>query len=452
MLVNDFKQSLGISLTPFTHGSLETIANNKNIEKLAHQIFSFLNTEEHLICQKVHHQWKSFILTYSLRMQSSFSAAPSLIAIKPATKKNLFKTLPIPSDLFQKILFFMNISEFAKCQGVDKDWKNQADKSMNFSSFIFEKSERICRSISKNILRTPGFSAVQAFSAFNSRQQQQYINLFNKIIDEFEKRYPVTPIKIGDPIPDNNRPDIHCQETDDEEKYFTLIGMRNLLFYGPQFIDKMNCQNLRWQDAQAKKLFNLYLRGSSDFSETQSFAINHLLDMLKIAYLLSNLVLRVSIYKKELFDELFSLSCYSQSHSKREKLLNFYFQFNARLARVQTQEEVPCQNIGNHIFKKELPKAYTSRKLIRLILEDEEFCQLNADEPTLNFAEWIKNYGQKVREILQKKQLWKEVLCKSSKAKDYSLLDESTLDQFLKDLFDFFFVSLSPTTKLEGYV
>lgn len=96
--------------------------------------------------------------------------------------------------------------------------------------------ERVCSQITENIFADSTFSAQKAFSAIDQTTHQQIITLFNELVAEFEKsHYIYQKIGFGDAVPPyfaNVK-----NETESQRKYLSLVGIRNMLKYGPNIVD-----------------------------------------------------------------------------------------------------------------------------------------------------------------------------------------------------------------------
>lgn len=93
--------------------------------------------------------------------------------------------------------------------------------------------------VSNRIFSDYGFSAAVAFQKISQGTKDQILNLFDELIFEFERRNPSIPkIAYGNHVPEYFA---NVKEGNaNQRKYYSLVGIRNLLKYGPQVIDDLS--------------------------------------------------------------------------------------------------------------------------------------------------------------------------------------------------------------------
>jgi len=105
----------------------------------------------------------------------------------------------------------------------------------------FDQVDNICGQIAENIFINSSYSAVKAMKTLDQRTHQQTLSLLNEIVAEFERRHWVSAkISYGNPVPKYFAN--VSSESNEDRKYLSLVGIRNLLMYGPQIIDDFSAQ------------------------------------------------------------------------------------------------------------------------------------------------------------------------------------------------------------------
>ena len=175
--------------------------------------------------------------------------------------------------------------------------------------------------------------------------------------------------------------------------------------------------------------------------------------VLKLPYMLAELLDKVKHFQGgKLYDEFcdaffedgLSTACFND---KASTLINFHNEWKYKLEGGLTPEEEVTQKIKNGDFGFELQKigaisalhnTQTRDSLMHLMFSINDIEDIN-----LSFKQWNSQEIDRVRKILTQKGLWEKVLYQSEKGKDYFLLNDSTLNSFMVDLYQ----SLLPLQK-----
>jgi len=100
----------------------------------------------------------------------------------------------------------------------------------------FHEVDAICTAIAEKICIDPSYSAVKVFAALDPEISQEALKLLNEIVSKFEETHSISSqINYGDPVPTYFANII--AESHDDRQYRSLVGIRNLLRYGPEIID-----------------------------------------------------------------------------------------------------------------------------------------------------------------------------------------------------------------------
>jgi hypothetical protein len=414
----------------------------------------------------------------------------------------------------------------------------------------FEQIEKICGEIAENIFINPNFSAVKALSKVDKKIQDQVLECMNEIIEEFEKRYAIPPyrkIPYRASVPQYFSNVIGFQ-TEEERKYLSLAGMRNLLHCGPKIIDEFaqkrflggahhyapmeglnafkyytgNVVDLdteldqsivdKGDSAMIKEAENLIVKFgricglekpykkltaqavikhlpdrkldlpnginlqkihlSYDNTDRSDYGIWKrkdpmllnakvkvyvnvppncnlvLLATYRIPYMIAELAYRTKEQNngqltKEFFDEFFdkglSTKCFND---KAQTLSDFYLYWMAKLEGTPSAEEDARSKIVKgdfgEIIKNKGPKLVfeqaQNRDSLSGFLLDFGYEEIKYE---MSFDKWRSAEEKNIRNILKNNHLWEEVLYQTDKESDFFMLNQSTLNVFLKDFYDY---------------
>jgi hypothetical protein len=173
---------------------------------------------------------------------------------------------------------------------------------------------------------------------------------------------------------------------------------------------------------------------------------------LRLPYMLAELAYLTKEYKhgklmKEFYETLFAKGLSDMCfNDKARQMINFYHEWKAKLEDVPSPEEDARDKLKKGLFGEELSKqnpdtvikeAYSRDKLMT-ILQDSDFGLAdNYDKKGRSFDKWLQDVEDKSRKILEQQKIWKNALYCAEKGKDYFLVNESTLKEVLKDLYDY---------------
>lgn len=140
---------------------------------------------------------------------------------------------------------------------------------------------------------------------------------------------------------------------------------------------------------------------------------------------------------KEFFDEFFdqgvSDKCFND---KARTFMDFYVYWNAKLDGVPSVEEDARRKIEKGTFGAAIQKKGTAVALKEAKIRTSLIGVLdkhNFECKKRPLDTWIKEEGGNIRNILIQEGLWETTLYQTEKDKDFFLLDQNTLDMFLKD-------------------
>lgn len=134
---------------------------------------------------------------------------------------------------------------------------------LNVLQSSFSQVENICNGITENIFINASFSAQKAFAALNPKTLEQTRDLLDELVEEFEGRYPsIQKIKYGYHVPEYFA-QVKDLKQDEERKYLSLVGIRNMLKYGPGIIDDFRTTKFlggahHYNDGKGLKAFKFY--------------------------------------------------------------------------------------------------------------------------------------------------------------------------------------------------
>lgn len=173
---------------------------------------------------------------------------------------------------------------------------------------------------------------------------------------------------------------------------------------------------------------------------------------LRLPYMMAELAYLTKRYKqgklmKEFYDTLFnkglSTKCFND---KAREFLIFYHDWKAKLEEVATPEEEARQKLEKGLFGEALKnkdpnavikEAYDRIKLLD-IFDDSDFAKRKGfDKKGRSFEEWKKDVESEALKILKEENLWENVLYRSEVGKDYFLLNQTSLNNLLKDYFNY---------------
>jgi hypothetical protein len=130
------------------------------------------------------------------------------------------------------------------------------------SSLPFTEIEGLCTEVLNNIFSDRTFSTQKAFAAIDPKARQQIIDIYNELVYEFERRNPrLQKIKLGDPVPAyfaNVK-----EQTNEQRKYLSLVGIRSMFRYGPEIVDDLGAKLFiggehHYEDNKGLKAFKTY--------------------------------------------------------------------------------------------------------------------------------------------------------------------------------------------------
>jgi hypothetical protein len=128
----------------------------------------------------------------------------------------------------------------------------------------FLQVDRIFQQVEENIFCHPSFSAQRAFAELEQSVQTQVRTLLNELVENFEKRYPPTKkIGYGDLVPPYFANVANSQQKESDIKYLSLVGIRNMLKYGPSIIDDFRKTHFlggehNYEEGKGLKAFKTY--------------------------------------------------------------------------------------------------------------------------------------------------------------------------------------------------
>lgn len=138
---------------------------------------------------------------------------------------------------------------------------NQESGKSNPSPFL--QVERLFQQVEENIFSDQLFSAQIAFTELDQSVQIEVKNLLDELVENFERKYPPTKkIGYGDPVPAYFA-NVKDQQKENNTKYLSLVGIRNMLKYGPRIIDDFSDTNFlggehNYQEGKGLKAFKTY--------------------------------------------------------------------------------------------------------------------------------------------------------------------------------------------------
>ena len=102
-----------------------------------------------------------------------------------------------------------------------------------------ELVDQICDEVANNVFIDPNYSTTKAFNAIPHKTHQQILAILNELVAEFEKRHNRhhNLIKYQDPVPAYFAQVDDFGTTSEDKKYLALVGIRNMLAFGPRIID-----------------------------------------------------------------------------------------------------------------------------------------------------------------------------------------------------------------------
>lgn len=108
-----------------------------------------------------------------------------------------------------------------------------------------ELVDRVCDDVANNVFTNPNYSTTKAFEAIPKKTNQQVLTILNELIAEFERRYNRHHNLIGyqEQVPAYFAQVDDFGSTNDDKKYLALVGIRNMLAFGPRVIDDFCRQN-----------------------------------------------------------------------------------------------------------------------------------------------------------------------------------------------------------------
>lgn len=329
---------------------------------------------------------------------------------------------PLPTTLINLIISFGEFRDVAICQSLKRIWQQQGTPFKANQFFYFGY---ICQSVSDNIFRNPQYSAIRSFSLIKSEYNQQITELLREMIAEFDKL--------------------------EAEDCSTMInGVLDCFRHGPGMIDVLSKgEHVRENDLSPFLL---------SIAEKGKDGIKDIVDSMKMACLLAELMFKARnsevTYLSPLLKPTNATSHYiSQFCSelaldgsiKLENCITFYDKMNKNLNRTISAEDEAIQKMQDGIFGEKL--THSDRDVALAVLDSSltfgEMAVVLGGElgeqdiiflPTdLDLENWLKANEQRVRQTLEGKNLWKRWLFKVDD--DYLLVDESTLRQFLSNIY-----------------
>lgn len=114
----------------------------------------------------------------------------------------------------------------------------------HLSASNFDKIDKVCGEISEKIYNDSTYSAVVALEKVISPElKEEILNLLNEAVERFENEFnPEIKFDCGTKV-ENYFANNQQSSTVDERKYYSLLGIRNLLLFGPEIFDDFRDTN-----------------------------------------------------------------------------------------------------------------------------------------------------------------------------------------------------------------
>lgn len=102
-----------------------------------------------------------------------------------------------------------------------------------------QQVDKLLDEVSANVFTNRAYSTTKAFSAITKQTKQEILELVNEVIAEYERRNPqLRRIAYGEQVPEYFAK-VQGFQTNEERKYLSLAGIRNMLLAGPDIIDEI---------------------------------------------------------------------------------------------------------------------------------------------------------------------------------------------------------------------
>lgn len=210
-----------------------------------------------------------------------------------------------------------------------------------------------------------------------------------------------------------------------------------------------------------RSLHGLWKRPPVSFGGQTHYYVNvpncdiAVLATLRLPYMMAELIYLTKEYKHgklmnefytTLFDKGLSDKCFND---KARAFITFYHEWKAKLEEVPSPKEEALQKLKKGLFGDELSKknpddvisgAFDRNKLMDLLTDFSDFGKADGyDKKGRSFEEWMRDVEAPSLKFLQERNIWKNALYQAEKDKDYFLVNESTLKEVLRNLYDYMY-------------
>ncbi len=113
----------------------------------------------------------------------------------------------------------------------------QPKKANPVESSPYDQVEKMCGEVTEKVFLQPQFSVEQLFASMDKKTFNQTLNTLNELVTAFEKQYYISsPIAYGSSVPAYFA-QVSDGQSEAQRKYLSLVGIRNMLKYGPSIVD-----------------------------------------------------------------------------------------------------------------------------------------------------------------------------------------------------------------------
>lgn len=383
-----------------------------------------------------------------MRLQKEFDTGGKKVKpiISPNSKPN--RASDNFSKSFEKNLYPLLDQSFSKKQGIQQDKNSFAVQNPAIVPLFPDSEEIAADSTSASITKIEDVWNKISNNAINSSFSEkidpkvhlEIDDLFNDLITKWEKHFSIlTPLKRGQKFPTTVLPF-------DQYKYYFLLAIYNLYLYGPTIID-----NLTRIQKKRNELHN-YSNLIKEYCLTPFQELTHdyfdikdvdqvILTAVRLSYMLAEVADLAKKSKQEELRNQFYLDFFKQGipigcfKGKTNHLVVFCIKwkdaFETPPAETVARNKLQNGDFGQTLKYKNhhtvIHETFTHQKLYALIAE------LNLEKNDRPLDKWLEDEQGKIIDYLKEKGIWKTVLYHKEAGETYYLLDEGTLQAFLKE-------------------